>query len=69
MRATERLTPPLFSCVLLVFSDSNAIKAEGLQEGLDWLQGKVSFLFCTLTQGYKKETFSYNVISNSLHPV
>lgn len=28
--------------LLLLFSDSNAIKAEGLQEGLDWLQGNVS---------------------------
>lgn len=31
------------SCYLFLhFSDSNAIKGEGLQEGLDWLQGKVS---------------------------
>lgn len=71
MCATRRLTPPLSSCVFLFFSDSNAIKAEGLQEGLDWLQGKVSFLFGTLTR-LQKETFSYNVISltpSSLTPI
>ncbi len=42
MCATRRLTP----LHLLVFlSASNAIKGEGLQEGLDWLQGNVSAVY------------------------